>query len=924
MAKHYTLGVYDYDRNKKCELYDSSLDLVGQAYDIQYTVQMNGTHMLTFSIPYMIDKDKIKGSDIASLYGEAVFGASAFGTTPPSWKEIKNYRWDFLKSDYLIRYTEDNKNIWFVANKPQKSKSSKSVVGSVTCDGYETLLKTRNIYKTFDDENGIGNIEYIMTQILSGTGWTYNSATSDILYEKDGTTEKIRSMNSNNKKGAIDLITTACNLFQARPIYDTDTQTITIKAINNRQQVLEGEVGRNLSALTVSHDSSNIATRVYVEGEYGSFGYVGIDDVKVNAYGEPDENGTEWGLPFLLNFDYYREIGAFKETHEAALNTYLNDVRNIKAAIREQGVLLTECENSINELIGQCKLALYYKTSGYITPAYTYGDISDDQAHLNVDDDVVVLNNDGTLNYTKWPSDPTDIMSGAYGVIKFAVKASGKVGAAEVQIEAKHKEIARIERKIGILVPTDPKIPEYQSEIERLEGEIEDIYTGVGDVVGLNEMMHTVMRPDGLLYDLEQVENRIEELNSDQDEIEATFIVAMGYMLRDGYWSNTNYTTGQEVFLYEDARDMTKLMSKPTTNYSFSYVRVTEDFNIPPEDIEINAIFKIYDRELQVDDKLFVKKITYGVDNKQLGLIEVSNEDIALTGNDLGALLSRMSQLADLIDQKNALYDRAKAISESGSIYADRLNGQIDVLKNQIVSSVSNWHTDDQGNIIFVSADGSNAMMLSGAGFMLASGKDDRGDWNWRCMGTGEGITADEIVAGFLSADRIEAGSITTNMLSSTVASELDLVSNTALVAYVQNTAESAAASMKLTNSEFVTMFNNNVKSDIDASIEDVQHNLNEYRGDVEVYMRFDNTGTLELGKSDSDFKTQITNQRMSFIERGNEVAYISNQSMYITQARVTNVLAIGTDNNNGYFDWVVTSTGLGLRWRDHELIPGS
>ena len=199
-----------------------------------------------------------------------------------------------------------------------------------------------------------------------------------------------------------------------------------------------------------------------------------------------------------------------------------------------------------------------------------------------------------------------------------------------------------------------------------------------------------------------------------------------------------------------------------------------------------------------------------------------------------------------------------------------------------------------------------------------------RGDWNWRCMGTGEGITADEIVAGFLSADRIEAGSITTNMLSSTVASELDLVSNTALVAYVQNTAESAAASMKLTNSEFVTMFNNNVKSDIDASIEDVQYNLNEYRGDVEVYMRFDNTGTLELGKSDSDFKTQITNQRMSFIERGNEVAYISNQSMYITQARVTNVLAIGTNNNNGYFDWVVTTTGLGLRWRDHELIPGS
>ena len=128
-----------------------------------------------------------------------------------------------------------------------------------------------------------------------------------------------------------------------------------------------------------------------------------------------------------------------------------------------------------------------------------------------------------------------------------------------------------------------------------------------------------------------------------------------------------------------------------------------------------------------------------------------------------------------------------------------------------------------------------------------------------------------------------------------------------------------AAAASKLTPTEFVTMFNNNVKSGVDASINAVQNNLDTYASDTAVYMRYDNTGTLELGKSDSDFKTQITNQKLSFLERGNEVAYISNQSMYITQARVTDVLAIGTNNGNGYFDWAVTSTGLGLRWRDPE-----
>ena len=916
MVNHYSLGIYDYDRKKICELYDSNVELLGQAYDISVSVDMNGAHTLEFSLPYMVDATKVEGSDMASLYGEAIYGINKFGATGSGGIMIGNYRWDYLKSDYLIRYTEDSKNVWFVANKPQKCKQGKKIYGVVSCDGYESLLKTRNIYKTFDDENGIGNIEYIVTQILAGTGWTYNSAGSDTLYEKDGTTEKIRSMKSESKKGSIDLINTACNLFQARPIYNTDTLTVTIKAINNRQKVLEGEVGRNLSALSVKQDSSNIATRLYVEGEYGDFGYVGIDDVKVDENGDIDPEGDEWGLSFLLNFDYYRELGVFKSEHEAALQDYLTDIRAKKAEIRAEGVLLTECADELNTLIGQCKLALYYKSSGYVTPAHTYGEPTAEQAALSVDDEVVLLNTDGTLDYTTWTNDPTTLMADAYGVVKFVVKASGKIGAAEVQIEAKQKEIDRLYNKISMFVEDDPRIPEYENEIVRLTEEIAAIYTGNN---GLNAMMHSVMKSDGLLYDLEQIEDTIETLNGEQDEIEATFIAAMGYMLRDGYWNNNNYITGQEEFLYEDARDMSRQMGKPTTSYTFSYVRVTEEYDIQPEDMEINAIFKLYDKELDVFENMFVKKIVYGVDNKQLGSIEVSNEDISMTGADLGSLLSRMSQLADLIDQKNAMYERAKALSEDGSLYADRLNGQIDVMRNQITSTVSNWYTDDNGNIMFLSADGNSAMMLSGAGFMLASGKDSNGNWNWRSFGDGKGFTADEIVAGFISADRIEAGSITTDLLSSSVGSELNLVANTALTQYVQSTADAAAAASKLTPTEFVTMFNNNVKSSIDASIGVVQNNLDTYQNNTAVYMRYDNTGTLELGKSDSDFKTQITNQKLSFLERNNEVAYISNQSMYITQARVTDVLALGTNNGNGYFDWAVTSTGLGLRWRDPE-----
>lgn len=728
MEKHYTLGIFDYDRNKICDLYDSQNELDGQAYGIRVTKEINGYHTLEFNIPFIISSININLDAIGGRWGYSVYGIGRFGSGVVTSRGTRNFRWDFLRSDYLIRYTSGDETVWYVANKPVKSKSGKEIIGRVTCKGFESLLKTRNIYMEFDDENGIGTIQYLMVKAMKGTGWTFDANGSDIIYENDGVTEKVRSLKSDGKKGTLDLIATICNLFQARPIFDTDNMIITVRAMKNRQQVLEGEIGRNLEAISVEQDSSDISTRVYVEGEYGDYGYVGIDDVEVD--------GAAWGLPFLVNFDYYRSIGVFKQSHETALANYLRDIREKKAEIRANGALLIATDDSINDLIGQCKVAVYYKSEGFVSPVYTYGGITDEEAELNLGDEVVILKNNNTHTYEEWEEDPDTQMANAYGVAKFATKAAGKIGAAEVQIESKEKTIEQLQRKIDVTVKPD-KIAEYRAEIQRLQGEINVIYNGDTDVTGLYAMMSDLMKSNGLLHDLDEYTTINEQLNDEQDEIEATFIAAMGYMLRDGYWNNNNYIVGQEENLYADAVDITEEMSKPTTKYTFSYVRVAEDFDLPTEDIDVNAVFRLYDEDLNIDGNLFVTNVTYGVDDKELGSIEVSDKDSAISGNDLGSLLSRMSQLADLIEQKNALYERSKALTANGSIYTDRLNGQIDVLKTQLMSSVSNWFTDDNGNIMFLSADGGSAMMLSGAGFMIADGKTEDGEWNWRSFGDG-------------------------------------------------------------------------------------------------------------------------------------------------------------------------------------------
>ena len=114
--------------------------------------------------------------------------------------------------------------------------------------------------------------------------------------------------------------------------------------------------------------------------------------------------------------------------------------------------------------------------------------------------------------------------------------------------------------------------------------------------------------------------------------------------------------------------------------------------------------------------------------------------------------MNRITDAAQLVKDKQSIYDRAKALAADGTFGTDKLDGAIDVLQNRLLSTKSNWYTDNNGNIIFISADESNAMMLSGSGFMVANGQDEHGNWNWRTFGTGEGFTADLITAGILRA----------------------------------------------------------------------------------------------------------------------------------------------------------------------------
>ena len=355
--------------------------------------------------------------------------------------------------------------------------------------------------------------------------------------------------------------------------------------------------------------------------------------------------------------------------------------------------------------------------------------MSSEQLSIAEGDVVTILQSDGKYRESAALSGgDVGLLSTDEYVIKFITRPSALIGAKEVAVEAKEKLIKNLQNRITETT-TEERKADINNQIDKYLQEIQEIYEGNEEAVGLYALMREAA---DLCLELRNIYYDKEGSVTVQEEIEAEFIAAMGDMLKEGYWNNGNYALGQEQFLYEDAEDMMHLMAWPQVKYQVARVGLAGLFGYKNTDLDINMKVRLYDPDLDVNDIVFISGITMYLDNPKDDTVTLSNEDITLTGVTLDSLLSRMTRLADLIDQKNALYSRAEAITQNGSIYMTRLEGTINVLKNRLSSSVSSWYTDENGNIIFEATTGKSAMMLTGDGFMIANGKLEDGSWNWR------------------------------------------------------------------------------------------------------------------------------------------------------------------------------------------------
>lgn len=102
-------------------------------------------------------------------------------------------------------------------------------------------------------------------------------------------------------------------------------------------------------------------------------------------------------------------------------------------------------------------------------------------------------------------------------------------------------------------------------------------------------------------------------------------------------------------------------------------------------------------------------------------------------------------------------------------------------------------------------------------------------------------------------------------------------------------------------------------------AIDEMNKNLNGYKAEVGQYLTFGDAGLTISAKYENEegvmvsspFKTVIDNRRMAFYDENQEVAYISNQQLYITSAVISDSLVLGN-----FFFSERKDGGVSITWK--------
>ena len=116
-----------------------------------------------------------------------------------------------------------------------------------------------------------------------------------------------------------------------------------------------------------------------------------------------------------------------------------------------------------------------------------------------------------------------------------------------------------------------------------------------------------------------------------------------------------------------------------------------------------------------------------------------------------------------------------------------------------------------------------------------------------------------------------------------------------------------------------ITQNSSEIRMDFTQITDEIKGNIAYNQELLEEYIRF-RGALIELGKVGNAFTAELSNDQLAFKENGQTIAYISNQSLVITNAEIRNELSLGNESR-GWFDFIPRTNGnLSIKWRDPSV----
>lgn len=273
------MDVCDYTDKPLCNLYDSDRDVSGQAVEVFIHSERNGFKELSFQLPSVCFTEN---------------------------GEEKNYRLDYLVSDYKIKIQKslaNNDEIetdWFLISETRVSHKAFSENYEIKARHVSSLLNIKKLDLEFseDEGNNVGTIEQIAATILEGTGWHLGEVAEFYEEKKYGqpeNTPKVRSFSSSVQTGAFKMLSDLCELFDAKPIYHGagKYQSYKVVGINSQEEEIIYKTNCDIYEATKAKDLAEQSGLNDVQIVDNGF-IIGkiVDILPMNPFSEDYEEGT--------------------------------------------------------------------------------------------------------------------------------------------------------------------------------------------------------------------------------------------------------------------------------------------------------------------------------------------------------------------------------------------------------------------------------------------------------------------------------------------------------------------------------------------------------------------------------------------------------------------------------------------------------